>query len=158
MPIGEKVKLGKDITIHNPELVNIYGNVEIGDNTKIGAFVEIQDGVKIGKNCKIQSHAFICSGVTMQDNVFVGHNVTFTNDRYPSAVDEKGELQTQKNWTILKTNVKRGASIGSGATILPCTIGYESFVGAGAVVVKDVRDYALVLGVPAHTQKYIGSK
>ena len=145
MPIGEKVKLGKNVTIQHPELVNLYGNVEIGDNTKIGAFVEIQDGVKIGKNCKIQSHAFICSGVTMQDNVFVGHGVVFINDTMP---------KVSSSWKLKSTLVKSGASIGSNATILPVTIGYESLIGAGSVVTRYVRDYAVVCKNPAQTIRF----
>ncbi|OGK17074.1 acetyltransferase [Candidatus Roizmanbacteria bacterium RIFCSPHIGHO2_01_FULL_39_12c] len=133
-----KVKLGKNVTIH--DFVNLYG-CEIGDNTKIGAFVEIQKGVKIGKDCKISSHSFICEGITIKDRVFIGHNVTFINDRYPKS---KGR------WTLEKTLVKKNASIGSGSTVMcGLTIGEGSTVGAGSVVTKNVPDKTLVVGNPA---------
>jgi acetyltransferase-like isoleucine patch superfamily enzyme len=129
--------------------VNLYG-CEIGDNTKIGTFVEIQKGVKVGNNCKISSHTFICEGVTIEDNVFVGHNVTFTNDRYPRAVREDGQLQTEEDWVCIPTLIKQGVSIGSSATILcGITIGEHAMIGAGAVVTKDVPAHAVVAGNPA---------
>ena len=145
--IAPDVKLGKDVKIH--DFVNLYG-CEIGDNTKIGTFVEIQKGAKVGKNCKIQSHTFICEGVTIEDNVFVGHNVTFINDLYPHATRDDGRLQTDKDWVCIPTIVKRGASIGSSATILcGTTIGENAMVGAGSVVTKDVPPRTIVAGNPA---------
>ena len=145
--ISDDVKLGKDVKIFS--FVNLYG-CEIGDGTKIGAFVEIQNNAKIGKNCKISSHTFICEGVTIEDNVFVGHNVTFINDKYPRATGPSGNLQTESEWECIPTLVKKGASIGSGAVILcGVTIGINDIVGAGAVVTKDVPDNAVILGVPA---------
>lgn len=145
--ISKDVKLGKNVKIFC--FVNLYG-CEIGDSTKIGPFVEIQKGVKIGSRCKISSHTFICEGVTIEDEVFIGHNVTFINDLYPRATNEKGELQTEQDWKVIPTLVKRGASIGSSATILAgVTIGEYSIVGAGAVVTKDVPPFSIVAGVPA---------
>ena len=145
--ITEDVKLGKDVKIYG--YVNIYG-CEIGDNTKIGSFVEIQKNAKIGKNCKISTHTFICEGVTIEDSVFVGHNVTFINDKYPHAVNRNGELQTENDWEVVATLVKKGASIGSSATILcGVIIGENAIVGAGSVVTKDVPDNVIVAGVPA---------
>ncbi len=145
--ISNDVKLGKDVKLFC--FVNLYG-CEIGDYTKIGPFVEIQKGVKIGSRCKISSHTFICEGVTIEDEVFVGHNVTFINDLYPRATNEKGELQTEEDWKVIPTLVKKGASIGSSATILAgVTIGEYSIVGAGAVVTKDVPPFSIVAGVPA---------
>src|SRR6266496_6190294 len=141
------VKIGKDVRIFN--FVNAYG-CSIDDNTKIGAFVEIQKGATIGKNCKISSHTFICEGVTIADEVFVGHGVTFINDKYPKAVGDAGRLQTDADWTVVPTVVERGASIGSGATILGgVTIGERAIVGAGAVVTKSVPAEATVAGNPA---------
>ncbi len=141
------MKLGKDVIIR--DFVNIYG-CEIGDGTRVGAFVEIQKGVVIGKNCKIQSHSFICEGVTIEDGCFVGHGVMFTNDRYPRAVNADGSLQTEADWTVEKTLVQRGASIGTGAVIMPgITIGEGAMVGGGAVVTKDVPAGATVVGNPA---------
>src|SRR3990172_5396188 len=129
--ISDDVKLGKDVKIFS--FVNLYG-CEIGDGTKIGAFVEIQNNAKIGKNCKISSHTFICEGVTIEDNVFVGHNVTFINDSYPRATAKDGKLQTEADWTVEPTLVKKGASIGSGSTILAkVPIGENAIVGAGSV-------------------------
>ena len=149
MPIAADVRLGKDVKIFQPELVNLYG-CTIGDDTKIGAFVEIQKNATVGARCKISSHSFICEGVTIDDEVFVGHGVMFTNDRYPRAVTEAGELQTQKDWEIVPTRVKRGAAIGSNATVVAgVVIGEKALVGAGAVVTRDVPDYAIVAGVPA---------
>ena len=145
--IADDVKLGNNVRIH--DFVNIYG-CEIEDNTKIGSFVEIQKGVKIGKSCKISSHSFICEGVTIEDQVFVGHHVVFINDRYPRAVNQDGELQTEADWTMERTVVKRGASIGSGAVILgKITLGENAIVGAGSVVTKDVPANAIVAGNPA---------
>jgi UDP-2-acetamido-3-amino-2,3-dideoxy-glucuronate N-acetyltransferase len=145
--IAADVKLGKDVKIH--DFVNLYG-CEIGDYTKIGTFVEIQKGAKIGKSCKISSHTFICEGVTVEDDVFIGHNVTFTNDLYPRAVREDGKLQTENDWHCVLTLVKKGASIGSGATLLcGITIGENAIVGAGSVVTKDVAADTIVAGNPA---------
>jgi acetyltransferase-like isoleucine patch superfamily enzyme len=145
--IAPDVKLGENVRIF--DFVNLYG-CTIGDNTKIGAFVEIQKNAVIGKNCKISSHTFICEGVTIEDGVFVGHNVTFINDKYPRATNDDGELQTEEDWKVVPTVVKRGASIGSSATILcGVTIGEGAIVGAGSVVTKDVPPYTIVAGVPA---------
>jgi len=145
--IADDVKLGNNVRIH--DFVNIYG-CEIEDNTKIGSFVEIQKGVKIGKRCKISSHSFICEGVTIEDQVFVGHHVVFINDRYPRAVNQDGRLQTEADWTMEPTVVKRGASIGSGAVILcNITLGENAIVGAGSVVTKNVPANAIVAGNPA---------
>ncbi len=145
--IADDVKLGKNVKIYN--FVNLYG-CEIGDNTKIGTFVEIQKGASIGKNCKISSHTFICEGVHIEDNCFIGHNVTFINDKYPRATNPDGSLQTEEDWKCVPTYVKKGASIGSSATILcGVTIGEGAIVGAGAVVTKDVPPGAMVAGVPA---------
>ena len=153
MPIERDVKLGKDVRIYHPELVNLYG-CEIGDETKIGSFVEIQKGVKIGRRCKISSHSFLCEGVELEDEVFIGHGVMFTNDLYPRATNKDGSLQTEEDWTLIKTLVKKGASVGSGVTILAgITIGENSLVGAGAVVTKDVIENTIVAGVPARILK-----
>ena len=149
MPIGADVTLGKDVQIYQPELVNLYG-CAIASETKIGAFVEIQKNASVGARCKISSHTFICEGVTIEDEVFVGHGVVFTNDLYPRAVNDDGTLQTEADWTVVSTRVKRRASIGSNATIMAgVTIGEAALVGAGAVVTADVADYAIVAGVPA---------
>ena len=149
MPIASDVLLGKGVKIFQPELVNLYG-CSIGAETRIGAFVEIQKNASVGARCKISSHTFICEGVTIEDEVFVGHGVMFTNDLYPRAVNEDGELQTEADWTVVSTRVKRRASIGSNATIMAgITIGESALVGAGAVVTSDVADYAIVAGVPA---------
>jgi len=145
--IADSVKLGKNVKIY--DFVNLYG-CDIDDDTKIGAFVEIQAGAKIGRNCKISSHTFICAGVTIEDGVFVGHNVTFINDRYPRATTEDGKLQTEKDWACISTLVKRGASIGSSATLLcGITVGENAIVGAGSVVTKDVPPNTIVAGNPA---------
>ena len=145
--IADDVKLGANVQIH--EFVNLYG-CEIGANTKVGAFVEIQKGAAIGKNCKISSHSFICAGVVVKDDVFIGHHVVFINDRYPRAVNARGELQTADDWTAHPTVVERGASIGSGAVILcDVRIGEEAVVGAGSVVTRDVPSRAVVAGSPA---------
>jgi UDP-2-acetamido-3-amino-2,3-dideoxy-glucuronate N-acetyltransferase len=147
--IAPDVIVGKNAVIYHPELVNLYG-CRIGDGTKIGSFVEIQRDAVIGNNCKISSHTFICSGVTIEDGVFVGHGVMFTNDLYPSAVNPDGSLQTEQDWTMVPTRVKKWSSLGSGATLLAgITIGEGALVAAGAVVTKDVPDYMIVAGVPA---------
>ena len=151
--IASDVKLGKDVKIYN--FVNLYG-CEIGDNTRIGTFVEVQKGVKIGKNCKIQSHTFICEGVTIEDNVFISHNVTFINDRFPRATTADGRLQTEADWACIPTVVKRGASIGSSATLLcGITVGENAIIGAGSVVTKDVPPNAVVVGNPARVIRKI---
>jgi len=145
--IAPDVKLGRDVIIHN--FVNLYG-CEIGDGTRIGTFVEIQKHARVGSRCKISSHTFICEAVTIEDEVFVGHGVTFINDKVPRATNARGELQTDDDWRPIATLVKRGASIGSGATILcGVTIGEKAVVGAGAVVTKDVPAGATVVGNPA---------
>ena len=145
--IAPDVKLGRDVSIYN--FVNLYG-CEIGDGSRIGSFVEIQKGARVGRNCKISSHTFICEGVTIEDEVFVGHNVTFINDKYPQATSVNGTLQTEADWKVVPTVVKRGASIGSGATLLcGVTIGERAIVGAGAVVTADVPPGATVAGNPA---------
>ncbi len=154
MPVNTTVALGQNVKIFQPDLVNLYG-CKIGDNTKIGAFVEIQKNAVIGANCKISSHTFICEGVCIEDDVFVGHGVVFTNDRFPRAT-AGGQLQTEADWSVTTTVVRRGASIGSGATILcGLTIGRNAMIGAGAVVTKNVPDNAVVAGVPARVLKYI---
>ncbi|MEO6695342.1 MAG: acyltransferase [Ignavibacteria bacterium] len=141
------VKLGKDVKIF--DFVNLYG-CTIGDNSKIGTFVEIQKNAIIGSNCKISSHTFICEGVTIEDNVFIGHNVTFINDKFPRAATEEGSMQTENDWKVIETFVKKGASIGSSATIMcGVTIGENSIIGAGSVVTKNVESNVIVGGVPA---------
>jgi len=144
--IAPDVKLGRDVIIYN--FVNLYG-CEIGDGSKIGSFVEIQKGARVGRNCKISSHTFICEGVTIEDEVFIGHGVIFINDKYPRATNANGALQTDADWEAIPTTVKRGASIGSGATILcGLTIGERATVGAGALVTKDVEAGETVAGNP----------
>jgi len=141
------VKLGKDVKIY--DFVNLYG-CSIDDGTKVGTFVEIQKNAFIGKNCKISSHTFICEGVHIEDNVFIGHNVTFINDKHPRATNEDGSMQTDADWKVVETFVKKGASIGSSSTIIcGITIGENAIVGAGAVVTKDVPPNSIVAGVPA---------
>jgi acetyltransferase-like isoleucine patch superfamily enzyme len=145
--IAPDVKLGRDVKLS--KFINLYG-CEVGDETKIGAFVEIQKNAKIGKRCKISSHTFICEGVTIEDNVFIGHSVTFINDSYPRATTATGGLQTEADWKVEKTVVKKGASIGSGTTILSnISIGENAIVGAGSVVTKDVPPNSIVVGNPA---------
>ncbi len=149
MPVTKDVKIGKGAKIFQPDLVNLYG-CTIGDLTKIGAFVEIQKNATIGARCKISSHTFICEGVIIEDEVFVGHGVMFINDLYPGATTPDGQLQTEADWKVVETRVKHRASIGSNATILAgLTIGTSALIGAGAVVTRNVPDYAIVAGVPA---------
>jgi acetyltransferase-like isoleucine patch superfamily enzyme len=150
--ITEDVKLGTNVRLSR--FINLYG-CQIGDETKIGAFVEIQKNASVGKRCKISSHTFICEGVTIEDNVFVGHGVTFVNDSYPRATAPGGGLQTEEDWKVEFTVIKRGASIGSGATILSnISIGENAIVGAGSVVTKDVPANAIVAGNPARVLRY----
>jgi acetyltransferase-like isoleucine patch superfamily enzyme len=147
LSIAPSVKLGRDVKLS--KFINLYG-CEIGDETKIGAFVEIQKNASVGKRCKISSHTFICEGVTIEDNVFIGHGVMFINDSYPRATATGGSLQTEADWKVEKTVIKKGASIGSGATILAnLCIGENAIVGAGAVVTKDVPPNTIVAGNPA---------
>jgi len=154
--VNDDVKLGKDVKMFS--FVNLYG-CEIGDRTKIGAFVEIQKGVKVGMDCKISSHTFICEGVTIQDRVFVGHNVTFINDKYPRSTNPDGSLQSETDWNVVPTLIKEGASIGSSSTILcGITIGKNAIIGAGAVVTKDVPDNSIFAGVPAKQIRKIITK
>jgi len=159
LPVNENfcitpdVKLGKDVKL--AKFINLYG-CEIGDETKIGTFVEIQKNAKVGRRCKISSHTFICEGVTIEDHVFIGHGVTFINDSYPRATTPTGELQNGKDWKVEATLVRRGASIGSGATILAnVVIGENAIVGAGSVVTRDVPDNAIVAGNPARLLRLI---
>lgn len=151
--IALDVKLGKGVKLS--KFINLYG-CEIGDETKIGAFVEIQKNAKVGKRCKISSHSFICEGVTIEDNVFIGHSVVFINDSYPRATTSRGALQTEQDWQVEKTLIKQGASIGSGSTILAnVTIGENAVVGAGSVVTKDVPANSIVAGTPARFLRHI---
>ena len=151
--IGDDVRLGNNVRVS--KFVNLYG-CEIGDETKIGAFVEIQKNAKVGSRCKISSHTFVCEGVAIEDNVFIGHGVMFINDRYPRATNDGGALQTEKDWTVELTLVRKGASVGSGATILPnLTIGENAIVGAGSVVTRDVPPNAVAAGNPARVIRYI---
>jgi acetyltransferase-like isoleucine patch superfamily enzyme len=148
------VRIGEGVQIFHPHLVNLYG-CEVGDETKIGSFVEIQKNAIVGAKCKVSSHSFICEGVIIEDEVFIGHGVMFTNDIYPRATNEDSSLKTEADWSVIKTLVRSRASIGSNATILPgITIGKNAIIGAGAVVTRDVPDYATVVGVPA---RVIGS-
>lgn len=145
------VVLGDDVKIYS--FVNAYG-CEIGDESRVGAFVEIQKGVKIGRRCKISSHSFLCEGVTVEDNVFIGHGVMFTNDKYPRATNPDGSPQSEADWRVIPIIIRKGASIGSNATILAgVTVGEKAMVGAGAVVTRDVPDGATVAGVPARVVK-----
>jgi acetyltransferase-like isoleucine patch superfamily enzyme len=145
--IADDVKLGKNVVVAN--FINLYG-CSVGDGSKIGAFVEIQKNASVGKNCKIQSHTFICEGVTIEDDVFVGHGVTFINDKHPRSTNADGSIKTEKDWNVSPTRVKKGASIGSGATIMcNVTIGEKAQVGAGSVVLHDIPDNAVAAGNPA---------
>jgi acetyltransferase-like isoleucine patch superfamily enzyme len=147
--IAPDVKLGRNVRLFG--YANLYG-CELGDDVKVGPFVEIQKGVKIGNRCKISSHSFLCEGVVLEDDVFIGHNVTFTNDRFPRATNGNGQLQTEADWDCVPTLVKRGASIGSGATLLcGITIGENALIGAGSVVTRDVPPDMVVAGNPART-------
>ena len=151
--VAPDVRLGRDVKLS--KFINLYG-CEIGDETKIGAFVEIQKNAVIGKRCKISSHTFVCEGVIIEDNVFIGHGVTFINDSYPRATTGEGNLQTEADWRVERTVIKKGASIGSGATILSNTsIGENAIVGAGSVVTKDVPANSIVAGNPARVLRYI---
>ena len=151
--ISGDVKLGKNVQLSN--FINLYG-CEIGSETKIGAFVEIQKNASVGKRCKISSHTFICEGVVVEDNVFIGHGVMFINDRYPRATTAAGDLQTEADWKVERTVIRKGASIGSGATILPnTTVGENAIVGAGSVVTRDVPRNAIVAGNPARILRFI---
>ena len=153
--VAPDVKLGRAVKLS--KFINLYG-CEIGDETKIGAFVEIQKNARIGRRCKISSHTFICEGVNIEDNVFVGHSVTFINDSYPRAITTDGQLQTEKDWRVERTVVRKGASIGSGATVLcNVTIGENAIVGAGSVVTKDVPANAIVVGNPARVKRFLES-
>ncbi len=154
--IAPDVKLGEGVKIY--DFTNLYG-CEIGDNTKIGTFVEVQKGAKIGRNCKVSSHTFICEGVTIEDDVFVGHNVTFINDPYPRSTNEGGQLQTEKDWVCIPTLVKKGASIGSSATLMcGITVGERAIIGAGSVVTKDVPAATIVVGNPARILRKIDKR
>lgn len=154
--IAEDVKLGKDVRLS--KFINLYG-CEIGDETRIGAFVEVQKNARVGRRCKISSHTFICEGVTIEDNVFIGHGVTFTNDVYPRATNADGNPQSEADWTVAPTVVRKGASIGSGVTLLcSISVGENSIVGAGSVVTKDVPANAIAAGNPARILRYIDTK
>ena len=154
--VSPDVKLGKDVKIF--AFVNLYG-CTIGDGTKVGTFVEIQKNAFIGNNCKISSHTFICEGVTVEDDVFIGHNVTFINDMYPRATAAGGGLQTEADWKVVPTFIRKGASVGSSATILAgVTVGEGAIVGAGAVVTKDVPPWTIVAGNPAKVLRKIEGK
>jgi UDP-2-acetamido-3-amino-2,3-dideoxy-glucuronate N-acetyltransferase len=151
--IAPDVKLGKNVKLS--KFINLYG-CTVGDDTKIGAFVEIQKNARVGNNCKISSHTFVCEGVTIEDAVFIGHSVTFINDSYPRATTGDGQLQTEADWKVEKTLIKKGATIGSGSTILAnVTVGEGAIVGAGSVVTKDVPPNAIVAGNPAKLLRYV---
>jgi acetyltransferase-like isoleucine patch superfamily enzyme len=151
--IAPDVKLGRDVRLS--KFINLYG-CEVGDETKIGAFVEIQKNASVGKRCKISSHTFICEGVMIEDNVFIGHGVTFINDSFPRATNSDGSLQTESDWKVERTVIKKGASIGSGATILSnIQVGENAIIGAGSVVTKDVPPNSIVAGNPAKVLRYI---
>lgn len=154
--IAPDVRLGKNVRMH--AFVNLYG-CTIGDNTRLGTFVEIQKNARVGSNCKISSHTFICEGVDIEDDVFIGHNVTFINDLYPGAINEKGEPQSEQDWIVVPTRIGRGASIGSSVTILcGVTIGERALVGAGSVVTRDVPPDMIVAGNPARVIRHRGAK
>ena len=154
--IAPDVKLGKGVRLS--KFINLYG-CEIGDDTKVGAFVEIQKNAKVGRRCKISSHTFVCEGVAIEDNVFIGHGVTFINDSYPRATTPEGELQTESDWHVEATVIKRGASVGSGATVLSkVVVGENSIVGAGSVVTRDVPPNVIVAGNPARILRPVHSK
>lgn len=156
LSIAPSVKLGKDVKLS--QFINLYG-CEIGDGTKIGAFVEIQKNSNVGKNCKISSHTFVCEGVTIEDNVFIGHGVMFINDSYPRAANEDGSLQTEADWKVETTRICKGASLGSGVTILSnITVGEGALVGAGSVVTKDVPPHTVVAGNPAKVLRSLKEK
>jgi len=151
--IADDVKLGANVRLS--KFINLYG-CEVGDDSKIGAFVEIQKNASVGKRCKISSHTFVCEGVVIEDNVFIGHGVTFINDSYPRATTADGQLQTEADWKVERTVIRRGASIGSGSTILSnTTIGENAIVGAGSVVTKDVPPNTIVAGNPARILRQI---
>jgi acetyltransferase-like isoleucine patch superfamily enzyme len=157
MPISSDVTLGREVQIFHPDLVNLYG-CTIGDETKVGTFVEIQKGAAIGARCKISSHSFICEGVTIEEGVFIGHGVMFINDIAPRAIAPDGRLQTEADWTMVKTHVRAGASIGTGAVVLGgVTIGERAMIGAGAVVTADVASGEIVAGVPARPLRPSGN-
>jgi acetyltransferase-like isoleucine patch superfamily enzyme len=156
LSISPDVKLGRDVKL--AKFINLYG-CEIGDETKIGTFVEIQKNATVGRRCKISSHTFVCEGVTIEDQVFIGHGVTFVNDRFPRAATPTGELQTEKDWKVEPTLVKKGASIGSGATVLSnVVIGEHAIVGAGSVVTRDVPPHTIVAGNPARPLRHLTTR
>ena len=156
LSISDDVRLGENVKLS--KFINLYG-CAVGDNTKIGAFVEVQKNASIGRNCKISSHTFICEGVSIEDDVFIGHNVTFVNDKYPRATNKGGGLQTEADWKVEPTVVKKGASIGSGATILGnVTIGENAIVGAGSTVTRDVPANSIVAGNPARLKRKINDE
>jgi len=156
LSIAPSVKLGEGVKLS--QFINLYG-CEIGDGTKIGAFVEIQKNSNVGKNCKISSHTFVCEGVTIEDNVFIGHGVMFINDSYPRAANEDGSLQTEADWKVETTRICKGASLGSGVTILSnITVGEGALVGAGSVVTKDVPPHTVVAGNPAKVLRSLKEK